>query len=235
MHQRLFAEYGAVFVTTATPPPVVIFSDEQAVSEYQSALATASGFFGDYEMILQRDAMAALKEAAARASRAGLSLTARAEDSGARVYADTVRLWVRNVTRGLEHWKSLGRIDEESAARISALALPDQVGAVLELEQGGELFFGTYFDKSILYSVAAPGASQHLSLLAFDLKEYEDDRVEIVLNDCGWFRTVTGDLPHFTYLGRAADELGSMCLMQVRREYGGREYGFWLPDVAALL
>jgi hypothetical protein len=104
------------------------------------------------------------------------------------------------------------------------------VEIVLELECTEELWFGTFFDKSILYSVAAPGASQHLSLLAFDLREYEVDGVRQVLNENGWFRTVPNDLPHFTYLGYRTSELPSCGLKEVVRDYGGPLYSFWIPD-----
>src|SRR5205085_2247542 len=80
--------------------------------------------------------------------------------------------------------------------------------AVLELERAG-LFFSKDLSKSILRSVAAPGASQHLAMLAFDASEFQDARVRDLLARCGWFQTVLSDLPHFTYLGLEESELPS--------------------------
>jgi len=36
-------------------------------------------------------------------------------------------------------------------------------------------------DKSIIYSVAPPGASQHLSMLALDVKEFQNAKVRETL------------------------------------------------------
>ena len=102
---------------------------------------------------------------------------------------------------------------------------------ILELEDTQQLYFGTFFDRSILYSVAAPGASQHLSLLAFDVAEYQESSVEVVLENHGWFRTVVNDLPHFTFLGRRQEELTELGLKRVVRGYAGIEYHFWIPDI----
>lgn len=235
VEKRLFAEYGAIFATTATPPPVIIFSDASQVEEFQSSLSLGWGAFGEHEIGLQSVALGALAAAAGEMADRGGSITARASDAGGRSYEDTVRLWVRNVTRGLEHWQGLGQISTELAESIREMSPVNQISAILNLEDTEELFFGTFFDKSILYSVAAPGASQHLAMLAFDVKEYEDCDVDIVLGRHGWYRTVPNDLPHFTYLGRELDELPSIGLRHVERIKGERVYGFWTPDVERLL
>jgi hypothetical protein len=231
VERRLLAEYGAIFVTAAVPPPVISFADETEVQRFQSSLEAASRRFGEHMIELQAPAMEALAQAAQLAQKAGRSITARAADAGRRSFEDTVKLWTRNVTRGLEHWKAFGRIDEEKAEAIRRLPPLNQVPLVLDLEQSDQLYFGTYFDKSILYSVAAPGASQHLSMLAFDVAEYQDDEVELILNDHGWYRTVMGDLPHFTFLGRAREALPEAGLKLVERDYAGKPYRFWVPDL----
>jgi len=231
---RLFAEYGAVFVTAATPPPVIIFDDATQVDEFQSSLSLGWGVFGDYEIQLQAVALGALAAAAAEMAERGGSITARASDAGGRSYEDTVRLWTRNVTRGLEHWKGVGLISGERAQSIRELSPVAQVSAILNLEDTEQLFFGTFFDKSILYSVAAPGASQHLSMLAFDVAEYEDYECDEVLGGHGWYRTVPNDLPHFTYLGHDRDLLPRLGLRRVERIIGERVYGFWTPDFERL-
>ena len=235
VEKRLFAEYGAVFATTGTPPPAIIFDGGGQVEAFQSSLSLGRAVFGDHEIELQAVALDALSAAALEMADRGGSITARAADAGGRSYMDTVRLWTRNVTRGLEHWEGLGRITPERAHSIRELTPVEQVAAILNLEETDKLFFGTFFDKSILYSVAAPGASQHLSMLAFDVTEYEDQEVERMLAKYGWYRTVANDLPHFTYLGHDQDSLPAIGLQRVERLYGDRVYGFWTPDIARLL
>lgn len=235
VEKRLFAEYGAIFVTTATPPPVVIFNDADQVEEFQSSLSSRRGVLGDHEVWLQSVALDALSTAASEMANRGGSITARAADAGGRSYEDTVRLWVRNVTRGLEHWQGIGRITAEDAQSIRDLTPVDQVSAILTLEDQEQVFFGTFFDRSIIYSVAAPGASQHLTLLAFDVTEYEDRDIVPVLARHGWYRTVPNDLPHFTFLGRDEESLPGLGLARVERINHERVYDFWTPDIDRLL
>jgi hypothetical protein len=208
-----------------------VFRDDQQVRDFQSSLAISRDTLGEHSIELQSLAMEALIKAAEQATRSGGSITARAADAGRRSYGDTVGLWARNVERGLDHWVAAGRIDPEHAARVRQMPMADQVGSILSMEDKHELYFGTYFDKSILYSVAAPGSSQHLSMLAFDIKEYEDLSVEQALNNQGWYRTVTNDLPHFTYLGRTETVLSDLGLREDVRNYDGRVYRFWVPDL----
>lgn len=234
VEHRLFAEYGAIFVTTATPPPTIIFTDAASVAAFQATLSVDRAIFGEHEIELQASALEALAGAAAEIADSGGSITARAADAGSRSYEDTMGLWTRNVTRGLRHWEDLGRISSERAESILGLGAAEQVEAILELEDREYLFFGTHFDRSILYSVAAPGASQHLSMIAFDVAEYEDAKVDDVLGRHGWYRTVPNDLPHFTFLGRDQDTLTDVGLKRITRSYGGRAYNFWIPDIARL-
>ena len=234
VEKRLFAEYGAVFATTATPPPTIIFENSIQVDAFQSTLTLKAGVFGDYEIQLQEEALNALWAAAAASARIGFNITARAADSGGRSYDDTVRLWLRNVNRGLEHWESEARIAAERAKSIRDLSPMEQVGVILDLEENEKLFFGTFFDRSILYSVAAPGASQHLSMLAFDVTEYDNAEVTAVLGKHGWHRTVPNDLPHFTYLGHPEAVLPELGLRYLEQPYGDRVYGFWTPDLKSI-
>lgn len=229
VERRLFAEYGAVFATTAIPPPVIIFADAAQVEAFQASLPTSRAFFGDYEIELQSEALDALSAAASEMNEHGGSITARAADAGGRSYEDTIRLWTRNVARGLEHWQHLQRMTREQADSIRELAPADQVAWILSLEESEHLFFGTFFDKSILYSVAAPGASQHLSMLAFDVAEYADREAERMLNRHGWYRTVPNDLPHFTYLGHNEASLHDLGLHRIERTHTERMYDFWTP------
>src|SRR5215471_2851205 len=149
LEKRLFAEYGAVFATTAAPPPTIVFETSSQVEAFQSSLNLKEGVFGDFEVQLQEEALNALSAAAAEAAKRGFDITARAADSGGRSYDDTVRLWLRNVNRGLEHWETQSRIDAERAKSIRGLPPVDQISVILDLEENDELFFGTFFDRSI--------------------------------------------------------------------------------------
>ena len=231
VEQRLFSEYGAVFVTAATPPPAIIFGDSLEVEKFQSSLCIKGEVLGEHYIELQSQAMESLTQAADYMRSRGERLAARASDAGRRSFEDTVRLWTRNVDSGLDHWANLDRIDRAHARAIRALPPVRQVEIILELEETEKLYFGTYFDRSILYSVAAPGASQHLSLLAFDVAEFQDEAVEQALNQMGWYRTVTNDLPHFTFLGHAEDALPDLGLKRVSRLYDKRNYNFWVPEM----
>ena len=64
-------------------------------------------------------------------------------------------------------------------------------------------------------------------MLAFDANEFQDERVRRILASHGWFQTVLSDLPHFTFLGLAEDELPARGLK--RLEVDGQ--AFWIPDV----
>jgi hypothetical protein len=229
--KRLFAEYGAIFVSRATPPPVILFADAAQVESFQACLPIEKVKLGEYDIELQAEAMKGLLFAVTEAERRGLTITPRAVDSARRSYAETVQLWLRNVTRGLEHWQREGRMDEARADLIHRLEPSAQVAVILEIEAQEEIFFGTFFNRSILYSVAAPGASQHLSCLAFDVAQYQDETVEAILNDCGWHRTVVNDLPHYTYLGYVENELPQLGLKQVAQEYGEQTFRYWIPDI----
>jgi hypothetical protein len=230
VEKRLFAEYGAIFATAATPPPVIIFANADHVDEFQSSLRTRRAVIGEHEIALQAVALDRLLAAVSGITGRG-TISPRAADSGARSYQETVGLWTRNVTRGLDHWQELGRITDEQAQQIRDLPPVEQVALILDLEDSAQIFFGTFFDRSILYSVAAPGASQHLSLLAFDVAEHDDPVVEGELGKHGWYRTVPNDLPHFTYLGLEQDVLPEIGLAHINRAYGARVYGFWIPDL----
>lgn len=231
VEKRLFAEYGAALVTEATAPSTIIFANAAEVEAFQATLTISRATIGDYEMELQSVAMAALLEARRELKDRGQKLTPRAEDSARRSYEETVSLWQRNVGRGLEHWQAEGLLAGGRAIWIQGLAPVEQVAVILEMEEQEQLFFGTYFNRSILYSVAAPGASQHLSLLAFDVNEYREALVETILNEYGWFRTVIHDLPHFTYMGHREADLPQLGLKRVEFDYGEFRLHFWVPDL----
>jgi len=100
------------------------------------------------------------------------------------------------------------------------------VPIVLSLEEQG-IYFAKDLSKTILYSVAPPGASQHLSMLAFDVAEFNEPRVREILEAHFWYQTVPSDLPHFTFLGVPVDELQNLSLKPVIHS----DRIFWVPDL----
>ena len=83
------------------------------------------------------------------------------------------------------------------------------------------------FNFSILYSVAAPGTSQHLAMLAFDVNEYQNEEVRNILAKHGWFRTIRNDHAHFTFLGRQEADLSKFGLRVIITGKGK----FWIPNL----
>ena len=227
--RRVLHDYGAMFVGAENilPPPLCVFSTEEQVSEFQAAAGVASATIGDASIELQPAAMAALLKARARANAEGCDITPRdGAEAARRNYADTVRLWNSRFLPALVHWTKVSRLTEENANRLRALPVNEQVSEVLELEKEG-IFFSKDLSKSILYSIAAPGTSQHIAMLAFDANEFLDARVRKIMAEHGWFQTVLSDLPHFTFLGLPEEELPSRGLKFV--EVNGQT--FWIPDV----
>ncbi|NNE98768.1 MAG: hypothetical protein HKN25_07080 [Pyrinomonadaceae bacterium] len=227
VEKRVFEEYGAVFLTKATPPDRAMFTSESEVSTFQSKAGAKRANIGGINVELQSAAAAALESASNDAKRQGLSITPRhPEDSARRSYAHTLKLWTGRVNDACRHWKSKGKLSGEQISRLKSLPIKQQVAEVLELEKKG-IFFSTYFNKSILYSVAAPGTSQHISMLAFDAKEFGNKKVRAIMAKHGWFRTVQSDEPHFTYLGYREDELPGLGLKKVSTGKGE----FWIPNI----
>lgn len=226
--RKLLKEYGSMFVAKngAVPPDTIVFKNESEVSAFQNSVQASSEEIGGYSLKLQSAAMNALKEAVNDATRNSLTITPRGSDAAARSYGDTVGLWTSRVNPGLKHWVGQGRLTETEAARIRSLSPYEQVPEIFRLESQG-MYFAKDLSKSIIYSVAPPGTSQHLSMLALDVAEFENARVRTILANHGWFQTVASDLPHFTYLGVLENELGSLGLKKVTN--GGRV--FWVPDI----
>jgi hypothetical protein len=228
----LLACYGAVLVARGgvTPPPVLVFPDEDSVARWRSSVKTSRVEINKTVIELQNAALAALMEARQEARKAKLDITPRGTDPAGRTYADSVVLWTGRVKPGLKYWVKQGRLDRREAQRIVSLPLPDQVLEILRLEHQG-LFLSKDPAKSIFASVAPPGASQHFSMLALDIKENANPAVRSILARHGWYQTVLFDLPHFTYLGVVETELPSLGLWKVRR--GKRVY--WIPDLGVPL
>ena len=224
----LLREYGSMLVAGkgVGRPLKVFFQDEADVGAFQASLKRATAVIGGITIELQAAAMEELVEAQAEARLAGLSISPRGVDSARRGYQQTVSLWASRVNPGLVHWVVKGRISRVEADRIRALTPYQQVPEILRLEQQG-VFFAKDLSKSIIYSVAPPGSSQHLSMLALDVKEFDDERVRAILAKHGWYQTVVSDLPHFTFLGHDESELPSRGLKLVVNS--GRR--FWIPNL----
>jgi hypothetical protein len=140
-----------------------------------------------------------------------------------------VRLWNSRFEPALDYWLGQGRLTAEQVARLRSLPLSQQIAEVLELEKTG-IYFSKDLSKSILYSIAAPGASQHIAMLAFDVNEFENPRVREILAKHGWFQTVLSDLPHFTFLGLKEKDLPKHGLRSL--EINGQV--FWIPNVTGI-
>ena len=225
----LLREYGAVFLARngVVPPKKVIFRDADDVDSFQQTLSMSAIKFAGYNIELQSKAARDLIDAIEDAQKAGLTISPRGADSGRRDYEQTRRLWASRVNPGMKYWISKGRISAKEAARIQALPTYAQVPEILRLERSG-IYFAKSLDKSIIYSVAPPGTSQHLSMLAFDVAEFDNAKVRAILATHKWFQTVVSDLPHFTYLGVEEKSLPKLGLKQ-KTDPSGRV--FWIPDL----
>jgi hypothetical protein len=229
--RRVLEEYGAIFLVTkdVKAPPACMFYSEDEVARFQASAGFVTETIGDSVIELQPAAMKAYLKARDAALEAGLDITPRGGPEAARrSFAESETLWNTRVFPALEYWASQGRLTTQEAERLRALSLKDQIAAVLGLEKEG-VFFSKDFSKSILYSIAAPGASQHLAMLALDVTEFQDERVRQILAKHGWFQTVLSDLPHFTYLGLKEKDLPKHGLRSV--ENNGQV--FWIPNVDA--
>ena len=228
VERLLLREYGSVFVAGASvaPPPKIVFADQAEVRTFHESVERMAAVIGGFEMELQAAAMKSLLGAISEAESEGLTVTPRGPDSARRDYNGTVELWTSRVEPALDHWVRQGNLNSIEAEHIRALTPFEQVPVVLRLETKG-LWFAKDLSKSIIYSVAPPGTSQHLAMLAFDVKEFAEAPVRAILARNGWFQTVVSDLPHFTYLGVAESVLPDLGLKRV--ESG--EQAFWVPDI----
>ena len=224
----LLREYGSMWVAGKGVglPLKVVFQDEADVAAFQAKLKRSTRVIDGITIELQSPAMERLIVAQAEAASNGLSISPRGGDSARRGYQQTVSLWASRINPGLAHWAAKGKISRQDVMRIKSLSTYEQVLEILGLEQQ-RIFFAKDLSKSIIYSVAPPGSSQHLSMLALDVKEFNDERVRIILAKHGWYQTVVSDLPHFTFLGHDEKDLPSRGLRLVINS--GRR--FWIPNL----
>lgn len=227
--RRILEEYGAIFMADkkVIPPPVCIFTTEEQVTKFQDDAGFEAEVIGFDEVELQPEALKKLNKAREEAQKEGLDITPRdGAEAARRNYEDSVRLWNSRFEPALDYWQSQGRLTAEQVARLRSLPLSQQIAEVLELEKAG-IYFSKDLSKSILYSIAAPGTSQHIAMLAFDVNEFENPRVREIMAKHGWFQTVLSDLPHFTFLGLKEKDLPKHGLRSL--EINGQV--FWIPNV----
>jgi hypothetical protein len=231
--RRILEEYGAVFVANkkVMPPPVCVFTNEDQVTRFQERAGYEREQIGFDEIELQPEALKQLRKAREEAQKEGLDITPRdGAEAARRNYEDSVRLWNSRFVPALDYWLSQGRLTQDQVNRLKGLPLSQQIAEVLELENAG-LYFSKDLSKSILYSIAAPGTSQHIHMLAFDVNEFENPRVREIMAKHGWFQTVLSDMPHFTFLGLKEKDLPKNGLKSV--EVNGQT--FWIPNVEGSL
>ena len=230
--RRILEDYGAIFLADkkVKPPPVCVFTTEEQVTKFQDDAGSEVAVIGYDEVELQPQALKQLNKAREEAQKEGLDITPRdGAEAARRNYEDSVRLWNSRFQPALDYWVSKGRLTQEQVTRLRNLPLSQQVAEVLEIEKSG-IYFSKDLSKSILYSIAAPGTSQHIAMLAFDVNEFENPRVREIMAKHGWFQTVLSDLPHFTFLGLKEKDLPKHGLRSL--EINGQI--FWIPNVASL-
>lgn len=231
--RRILEEYGAIFVATrkVKTPPVCVFTSEAEVTKFQDEADYVTETISYADIELQPEAMKALLKARKEALKEGLDITPRdGAEAARRTYEDSMQLWDTRFLPALDYWLAQGRLTEDQVARLKSLPLRNQIAEVLELEKTG-VYFSKDLSKSILYSIAAPGASQHIAMLAFDVSEFDNARVREILAKHGWFQTVLSDLPHFTFLGLKEKDLPKNGLKSV--EADGQI--FWIPNIPTTL
>lgn len=227
--RRVLEEYGAIFVATekVMPPPVCVFTSDEQVAKFQDKAGYRTETIGFDDIELQPEAMKGLLKAIAEAQKEGLDITPRdGAEAARRNYSDSLRLWDTRFLPALEHWLAQQRLTSADVERLRGLPTYNQIAAVLELEKNG-IYFSKDLSKSILYSIAAPGTSQHIAMLAFDVTEFLNPRIREILANHGWFQTVLSDLPHFTFLGHKEKDLPKYGLRAVKVD----EQKFWIPNV----
>lgn len=225
---RIFGDYGAIFISSGTTlPGKCIFTNEADLQSFQKQSQPQAARVGGINVELQKSAMEALLKAEQEAAKKRLRITPRGGSLAARrSYEDTVRLWNSRFQPALNYWVGRRKISRQEAATVRNSPIREQVAQVLDWETSG-FFFSKDLSKSILFSVAAPGASQHNFLLALDIEQFASKEVRKILADYGWFQTVKSDAPHFTYLGVKESDLPALGLKA--ETVGGQK--FWIPNL----
>lgn len=230
---RVFSEYGAMFAANSNVavPKQCVFTSDTEVVKFQRSTRTIVSYFGSARIELQEAAMKELFSAVAEVESRNKRVTALdGSIAGKRSFIETGRLWNSRFHRGLDHWIGQGRIDAAASDAFRWQPFKKQAEQVLKWE-ADSMFFSTDFSRSIFSSTAYPGASQHLSMLAFDVAQYSDPEVRKILNDHGWYQTIVGDVAHFTFLGVKESELPKRGLKNVLLG----QHSYWVPNLTTTL
>lgn len=230
VEKRIMEEYGAVFlnpVTAVKLPNRCRFASEAQVAAYQKAAKISKKTVGGVVIELQTAAMDALLKAVKEGGR----IKPKGGNPARRSFAAVQNSWNNSVIEGADYWSgktnSKGKtLTAKEAQTLKTLTGEQQIKRVFELEAQGFSFHPDR-ERTIAVYTAIPGASQHLLMLALDIKEYADNEVRAALAANGWFQTVFSDRPHFTYLGLPQQNLASLGLKTEKFEK--RE--FWTPDI----
>ena len=225
--RMILFQYGAAFTGThdVLVPGRCVFLDEGDVQRFQAQTQRKSLLIGNTLIELQAAAMDALIDARSEAQAQGLDITPLDGSIAARrTYMDTVGIWYSRFDPAIKYWVATGKIPAAEGDSAKSLDIYSLIDKVSEWEKQGYLF-GTGTLSSIFSSVAPPGTSQHLSMLALDVVEHKDPQVRLILAKHGWVQTIKGDMPHFTYLGIPESKLSSLGLQFII--YNDR--GFWIP------
>ncbi len=227
--KRIMKDYGAAFLNpdlNIKLPPRCRFADAAEHKKYLDSLTIKEDTIGAKRFKLQKAAMESLKRVEKKAGKLGLV----GDDSAARTYQKVQDNWDNRVVKGAEKWRGKKNAKGEAFSEDDYKYLvdkknsgPDQVRRVLALESKGFLFHSE--GRSITVLVALPGGSQHLLLTAADI-----DNATLIHSELeaeGWFRTVLGDRPHYTYLAMKKADLKAHGLKQGTFD----KLEFWHPDM----
>lgn len=228
---RVFRAYGSMFVASDSVklPPVCVYPGDAEVVKFQGELKTKTFEAGGVRISLQEAASDALQRALNDANACRLTISPLdGAIAGSRSYGDTLMLWNGRFFRALDHWTRVGKLTAADREAVTGVELAKRIEMILRWEDQG-IYFSTDRTRSILTSTAPPGASQHLSMLAFDVVEYSRPAIREIMNRNGWFQTVVDDPPHFTFLGIAEAELPNRGLKVVQK--GSHRY--WVPNLAS--
>jgi hypothetical protein len=230
VERRIVKEYGAVFLNADAEvemPDRCCFKNESEVAAFQATLKISKRTIGGCAIELQQAAMNALL----KATDAVDAITPKGACPARRSFADVQISWDETVKDAAHYWRanpnSEGKtLSAEETENLESFTGERQIKLIFELEEQN-FFFHPDRTRSIAVYTAIPGASQHLLMLALDIKEYADEKVRGALDENGWIQTVFRDRPHFTYLGLKRKDLPSLGLKSERFE--DRE--FWIPNI----
>lgn len=225
--RRVFKDYGAMFVADKSVkfPSKCVFQSDEDVLAFQNTVKATTKLINGTSVTLQEAAMKAFEAARAEGAKNNINISVRGATSSKRSYADTARIWKSRFDPALKYWIGKGRINPADAEKARNMETIDQVARVMEWEED-KIWFSTRFNYSIFSSVAAPGTSQHLSMIALDVEQFANKDAKAILNRHGWFQTIIDDTPHFTYLGRDEKDLARYGLRPETRN----GVKFWIPN-----